>query len=54
MDTIPNRQYTKEFQDVVAKQVLEGGESLVEVARRFEMPAKTLGNWVQRVRQWHP
>ncbi len=54
MQTIPHRQYTKEFQDAAVNQVLEGGRSLAEVARRLEMSDKTLGNWVRRVRRGQP
>jgi transposase len=54
MQTIPHRQYTKEFQDAAVNQVLEGGRSLAEVARSLEMSDKTLGNWVRRVRREPP
>lgn len=50
MHVLPNRQYTVEFQEAAVKQVTEGGRSLAEVARSLEMSAKTLGNWVRRVR----
>lgn len=49
--TIPNRQYTGEFQEAAVNQVLEGNRSIAEVAGSLEMPAKTLGNWVRRVRR---
>ena len=51
MQTIPHRQYTREFQEAAVKQVLEGGRSHVEVARSLEMSDKTLGNWVRRARR---
>ncbi len=51
MHTIPNRQYTGEFQEAAVNQVLVGSRSLAEVARSLEMPDKTLGNWVRRVRR---
>lgn len=51
MHTIPNRQYTLEFQDAAVQQVLDSGRSINEVAGSLEMPAKTLGNWVRRARR---
>lgn len=51
MQTIPNRRYTVEFQEAAVQQVLAGGRSITEVAGSLEMPAKTLGNWVRRVRR---
>ncbi len=51
METIPNRQYTMEFQDAAVQQVLESGRSITDVAGSLEMPAKTLGNWVRRTRR---
>jgi len=51
MHTIPNRQYTQEFQEAAVKQVLDGGRSHAEVARSLEMSDKTLGNWVRRARR---
>ncbi len=54
MYMIPNRQYTREFQEAAVNQVLDGGRSVVEVARRVEMSNKTLSNWVRRVRRGQP
>jgi len=54
MPAIPNRRYTKEFQEAAVAQVLEGGRSLIEVARSLEMSDKTLGNWVRRVQRGQP
>jgi transposase len=54
MQTIPNRQYTKEFQAAAVNQVLDGGRSVTEVARSLEMSDKTLSNWVRRVRRGQP
>lgn len=51
MHTIPNRQYTREFQEAAINQVLDGGRTVAEVARSLEMSDKTLGNWVRRVRR---
>lgn len=51
MHTIPNRQYTREFQEAAVNQVLDGGRSVAEVARSLEMSDKTLSNWVRRVRR---
>ncbi len=48
MHTIPNRQYTREFQEAAVNQVLDGGRSVAEVARSLEMSDKTLSNWVRR------
>ncbi len=54
MPTIPNGQYTKEFQEAAVSQVLEGGRSLAEVARSLEMSDETLGTWVRRARRGQP
>ncbi len=54
MHTIPNRQYTREFQEAAVNQVLDGGRSVAEVARSLEMSDKTLSNWVRRVRRGQP
>ena len=54
MHTIPNRQYTREFQEAAVKQVVDGGRSGAEVARSLEMSDKTLSNWVRRVRGGQP
>ncbi len=51
METIPNRQYTVEFQEAAVQQVLECGRAITEVAGSLEMPSKTLGNWVRRARR---
>ncbi len=51
METIPNRQYTVEFQEAAVQQVLERGRAIAEVAGSLEMPSKTLGNWVRRARR---
>ena len=51
MHTIPNRQYTREFQEAAVNQVLDGGRSVAEVPRSLEMSDKTLSNWVRRVRR---
>ena len=51
MHTIPNRQYTREFQEAAVNQVVDGGRSVAEVARSLEMSDKTLSNWVRRVRR---
>ena len=37
MHTIPNRQYTQEFQEAAIQQVLDGGRSITEVARSLEI-----------------
>ncbi len=50
MPVLQKRQYTVEFQEAAVTQVTEGGRSLAEVARSLEMPEKTLGHWVRRVR----
>ena len=49
MHTIPNRQYTREFQEAAVNQVLDGGRSVAEVARSLEMSDKS--HWVRRVRR---
>ncbi len=52
MHTIPNRQYTREFQEAAVNQVLDGGRSVAEVARSLEMSDKS--HWVRRVRRGQP
>ena len=47
----PDRKYTAEFREAAVRQVLDGGRSLRQVARSLEMSAKTLANWVARVKK---
>jgi transposase-like protein len=44
------RQYTAEFRTEAVKLVLEQGVGLAEVARRLDLPAKSLANWVRAAR----
>jgi transposase len=44
------RQYTAEFRAEAVKLVLEQKVALAEVARRLELPAKSLANWVRAAR----
>ena len=46
-----DRKYTQEFRLSAAKQVIDGGRSIPQVARSLEMPSGTLGNWVARTRR---
>lgn len=47
----PDRQYTEAFRQSAAKQVIEGGRTIAQVARALEMSKGTLGNWVSRARR---
>ena len=44
------RQYTAEFRAEAVKLVLEQKVALAEVARRLELPAKSLANWARAAR----
>lgn len=44
------RRYTAEFRAEAVKLVLEQKVGLAEVARRLELPAKSLANWVRAAR----
>ncbi len=50
----PDRKYTAEFREAAVRQVLDGGRSVPQVARSLEMSAKTLANWVARVKKGQP
>ena len=54
MTRLPKQSYTQEFREQAVKSVLEGGLTLPETARRLNMSAKTLANWVHQSRsgQW--
>jgi transposase len=47
----PDRKYTEEFRRSAVAQVIQGGRSILQVARSLEMSAGTLGNWVARTRR---
>ena len=51
MKLVPDRKYTAEFRAAAVRQVLDGGRTVVEVARALEMSDKTLWGWVQRGRE---
>jgi transposase len=51
---IPKRRYTAEFRAEAVKLVLEQKVGLAEVARRLELPAKSLANWVRAARAGKP
>ena len=50
MQRIPKRRYTAEFRAEAVRLVLEQKVALAEVARRLELPAKSLANWVRAAR----
>lgn len=45
--------YTPEFREQVVKEVVEGGQSIAEVAREYGLGETTLGNWVKKYREEH-
>ena len=47
MQRIPKRRYTAEFRAEAVKLVVEQGVGLAEAARRLDLPAKSLANWVR-------
>jgi transposase len=47
----PDRRYTDEFRLNAVKQVIDGGRSIMQVARSLEMSGGTLGNWVAKARK---
>ena len=53
MTRLPKQSYTQEFREQAVKSVLEGGLTLPETARRLNMSAKTLANWVHQFRSGH-
>jgi transposase len=50
MQRIPKRRYTAEFRAEAVKLVLEQKVGLTEAARRLDLPAKSLANWVRAAR----
>lgn|SRR5574341_1678196 len=50
MAKLPKQSFTQEFREQAVKTVLEGKLSVPEVARRLNMSAKTLANWVRKSR----
>jgi transposase len=54
MQRIPKRRYTAEFRAEAVKLVLEQEVGVAEVARRLDLPAKSLANWVRAVRAGKP
>jgi transposase len=47
MQRIPRRRYTAEFRAEAVKLVVEHKVGLTEAARRLDLPAKSLANWVR-------
>ncbi|MCC6446056.1 MAG: transposase [Armatimonadetes bacterium] len=45
-------QYTQEFKEEVVRQVLEGQDSLVQVARALGVNQNTLSTWKKTTRKW--
>ena len=54
MQRIPKRRYTAEFRAEAVKVVLEQKVGLTEAARRLDLPAKSLANWVRAARAGKP
>jgi transposase len=54
MQRIPRRRYTAEFRAEAVKLVLEQKVGLTEAARRLDLPAKSLANWVRASRAGKP
>ena len=54
MQRIPRRRYTAEFRAEAVKLVVEQKVGLREVARRLDLPAKSLANWVRAARAGKP
>jgi transposase len=50
MAKLPKQSFTQEFREQAVKSVLEGKLAVPEVARRLNMSAKTLANWVHKSR----
>ena len=50
MSKLPKQSFTQEFREQAVKSVLENRLSVPEVARRLNMSAKTLANWVHKSR----
>lgn len=51
---IPKRLYTVQFREAAARQVIEVGRRVSEVAHSLEISEKTLGNWVRQARRGAP
>jgi|ERR1035437_6437370 transposase len=49
--SVSDRKYTEEFRLNAVKQVIDGGRSIMQVARSLEMSGGTLGNWVTKARK---
>jgi transposase len=49
--SVPDRKYTEDFRLNAVKQVIDGGRSIMQVARSLEMSGGTLGNWVTKARK---
>ena len=54
MQRIPKRRYTAEFRAEAVKLVLNEKVGLTEAARRLDLPAKSLANWVRAARAGKP
>jgi transposase len=47
------QKYKPEFREQAAKLVIEGQQSIAEVAREYSLGETTLGNWVKNYRLEH-
>jgi transposase-like protein len=54
MQRIPKRRYTAEFRAEAGKLVLDQKVGLAEAARRLDLPAKSLANWVRAAQAGKP
>jgi len=54
MQRIPRRRYTAEFRAEAVKLVVDQKVGLTEAARRLDLPAKSLANWVRAARAGKP
>ena len=54
MQRIPKRRYTAEFRAEAVKLVVDQKVGLAEAARRLDLPAKSLANWVRAAQAGKP
>jgi transposase-like protein len=47
------QKYSPEFREQVARLVVEGQQSIAEVAREYGLSETTLGTWVRKYRKEH-
>jgi transposase len=48
MERIPHGKYTKEFRQEAVQLVIQDNLSIPEAARRLNLPANTLDNWMRK------